>query len=413
MASLLGTDVANYLSTLNTASLVLLMLLVRLIWKRNAPAPQTRLLYNPSSKLLQTIVSKCKCLNEEYVPTFLWGKNGHVQSILHTTIGRFGGVPNNIGTRHKLTAADGAIISYDIFEPDHNAPDASKYQNELILVVPGICNHAENTYIKAFTAYMCQQGFRIAVFNHTGALKSVELKRPRIFTYGHTSDLDQVTQQILRTEKPNKLIGLAFSLGGNILLKYLGEKPERQKNFHFAVSVCAGYDVPECNELFQQWTNLRKFYNYGLTRNVLKIVKHHQPTLAKFCQSMEPPLNLNWDKIISTKALHELDEEFTLKLHNETDINRFYQENSSSPYLDKIRIPLLLLNAEDDPLIPEEHYKHSKRVVEANENALFVVSPFGGHLGFFEGGILFANQATWLDRTLSEFFKVTLDVVEE
>ena len=123
---------------------------------------------------------------------------------------------------------------------------------------------------------------------------------------------------------------------------------------------------------------------------------------------MEPPLNLNWNKIVSAKALQELDTEFTLKLHNETDIKLFYQENSSSPYLEQINIPLLLLNSEDDPLIPEEHHKYSKRVVEVNENALFVVSPFGGHLGFFEGGYVFANRATWLDRMLSEFFKVAL-----
>ena len=202
-----GSEVTNSVSLLNTFSLLLLFLLVRLIWRYNTPAPRTRLLYNNSSKLLQTILSRCKCLNEEYVPTTLWGRNGHVQSILHTTIGRFGGVPDNKGVRRKLSAADGSIVSYDIFEPWPNAPDAGRLRNELILVVPGICNHAENTYIKAFTSFMCRQGFRIAVFNHTGALKSVPLRRARIFTYGNTSDLDQVTEHILREERPNKLIG--------------------------------------------------------------------------------------------------------------------------------------------------------------------------------------------------------------
>ena len=56
-------------------------------------------------------------------------------------------------------------------------------------------------------------------------------------------------------------------------------------------------------------------------------LQHHKPTLATLCASMEPPLNLDWEKIISAKALQELDEEFTLKLHNETDIQGFYQDN--------------------------------------------------------------------------------------
>ena len=398
---------ANYSLTLLFAGFICLLLL----WNRK-DAPKRKLFYNESSILLQKIVSKCSCLNEDYVPTFLWGRNGHVQSVLHTVIGRFGGIPNNPGKRYKLTASDGSVISYDIFEPA-DISETNIYMEDLLLIVPGICNHAENDYIKAFTAHMSSQGFRIAVFNHTGALKSVELKRPRIFTYGHTSDLDQVVQRIIETENVNKLIGLGFSLGGNILFKYLGEKPERQSNFHLATSVCAGYDVPECNAFFQEWKGLRFLYNYGLTRNMLKIVKHHQPVLSRFCQSMEPPLNLNWKKIISSKALHELDTEFTIKLLNESDINYFYQENSSSPFLDKVHIPVLLLNAEDDPMIPEEHHKYSKRLIEVNDNALFVVSPFGGHLGFFEGGYVLANRLTWMDRMLNEFFKITLDVIKE
>ena len=51
-------------------------------------------------------------------------------------------------------------------------------------MVPGICNHAENTYVKAFSQHMMSLGFQVVVFNHTGALKSVKLNRGKIFTYG-------------------------------------------------------------------------------------------------------------------------------------------------------------------------------------------------------------------------------------
>lgn len=413
MSSFLAADYEVYLFLRNVLSFLLAAFIIRLLWNRNN-VPKTKLYYNESSSFLQDILSKCNCLTENYIPTHFWGKSGHVQSVLHTTIGRFGNIPETKSERHKLTAWDGSVISYDIFESEGDACIKTKADKQaLVLIVPGICNHAENNYIKAFTKFMNLQGFRVAVYNHTGALKSVELKRPRIFTYGQTSDLNQVVEKIIETENVDKLIGLGFSLGGNILLKYLGEKPERQNNFHFGTSVCAGYDVIECNEFFKQWKNLRFLYNYGLTRNVLKVVKHHKPVLAELCRTMNPPLDLNWNKIISAKALHQLDTEFTLKLLNEPDINEFYQENSSSPYLDKIQIPILLLNAEDDPMIPQEHHKHMKRHTTVNSNALFAVTPYGGHLGFYEGGYFLANKLTWMDRMLCQFFKVSLNAIQE
>lgn len=410
--SLFTADYELYLVVRHTVTFLLVAFIIRIIWNRNGE--KTKLHYSKSSVILPRILSKCCCLTTSYIPTRLWGKSGHVQSVLHTIIGRFGDTPKTVGKRYTLTAWDGSIISYDIFESDNDSTiKTSSGKAALILIVPGICNTAENKYIKSFTQYMTSEGFRVAVYNHTGALKSIELKRPRIFTYGQTSDLDQIVVQIMKTENVDKLVGLGFSLGGNILLKYLGEKPERQNNFYFATSICAGYDVPECNETFKCWGNLRVLYNYGLTRNVLKIVRHHKPVLSELCQAMDPPLNLNWNKILSAKALHQLDSEFTLKLFNEPNIDDFYQENSSSPFLEKIHIPVLLLNAKDDPMIPEEHFKHMRRLTEVNNNALFVVTPFGGHLGFFEGGYIFANKITWMDRMLSQFFKATLDVMKE
>lgn len=62
----------------------------------------------------------------------------------------------------------------------------------------------------------------------------------------------------------------------------------------------------------QEKENLRWMYNYGLTRNMLRVILHHKDTLSKHLNSREPPLDLNWKKISSAKALNELDLEFTM-----------------------------------------------------------------------------------------------------
>ena len=110
----------------------------------------------------------------------------------------------------------------------------------------------------------------------TGALKSVKLNRPRIFTYGHTGDLDTVVKHLLSTQQIDKFVGLGISVGGNILIKYLGEVVQRQELFHFAISVCQGYDLSEGLELLRDWTDLRCVYNYGITRNVLQVINVHK-----------------------------------------------------------------------------------------------------------------------------------------
>lgn len=385
---------------------IVFILICRILWY-SQDVPNIELHYTQSSNFIPKILQNCTTLNEKYIPTLLWGKSGHFQSILHTIIGRVGNLPLGQSRRFQISAEDGSILSYDIFEP---SPDKKKF-DELILMVPGICNHAESKYIRAFSDHLISNGYRVAVFNHTGALKSVELKRPRIFTYGQTDDLDAVVNHLLKTEKVERFIAIGFSLGGNILMKYLGEKLERQKHFLFAVSVCQGYDIPEAADFFRAGDNLRWLYDYGLARNMLKVVNHHKDRLESYCRSEK--IDVDWDQVLASRALGQLDESLILKLCKQSDIDSFYEENSSSRFMNKISIPMLIINALDDPIVPESLFKYPKDLLDVNENTLFVVMPYGGHLGFFEGGIMVPNKLSWMDRMLTEFFYVATKVIKE
>merc|ERR1719354_348084 len=184
--------------------------------------------------------------------------------------------------------------------------------------------------------------------------------------------------------------------------------------FHLAISVCQGYDISEAAVLFRDWENFRCVYNYGLTRNVLKVINHHKQELAQQMQEEEGGSEgsaINWKHTFSARALQDLDENFTLKMCKETcDVDDFYRCNSSSRVLDRITLPVLLINAKDDPIVPEELHKYPKQLVGINKNALFVRPAYGGHLGFFEGGLVVPNRVTWLDRMLTEFIQVALKV---
>lgn len=375
---------------------VLLILLVAsaYFFFNGKPQGEIEIYYDNSCNITSSILSKCHCLKEGYDPSVLWGRNGHIQSLLFTVLGRFGTVLKQSNQRHELIAKDGSIVTYDVFNTDEK-------EKGFILVIPGICNTAENTYVKVFARYMTSLGYKVAVFNHTGALKNVKLRKAKIFTYGQTDDLDFVVSTLMKREKISQFsAAIGFSLGANILMKYLGEDKERQNYFKCATSICQGYDIPECNIYFRQWDNLRCVYNYCLTRNMLKVINRHKEVLDEH-------LDVNWNRISSVKSLSQLDEAFTIKITDEDSIDEFYVKSSSSQYMKNINIPLLIMNAKDDPLIPEALFRYPKNLIDTNPNVLFVVTTYGGHMGYFEGGIVFPNQLSWLDRLLGQFVQAS------
>ena len=112
-----------------------------------------------------------------------------------------------------------------------------------MLICPGICNTSESVYIRRVVYQAQFQGYRVAVLNHVGALKTVPITSPRIFTYGHTNDYDGMVQDMAKRYPGSKFILVGFSMGGNLVTKYLGEKRERPKNIIAGISACQGYDA--------------------------------------------------------------------------------------------------------------------------------------------------------------------------
>ena len=112
-----------------------------------------------------------------------------------------------------------------------------------IAIAPGICNTSESVYIRRVVHLAQMHGYRVAVLNHVGALKCVPLTSNRMFTYGNTSDYDGMVQDLVKRYAGTKFICVGFSMGGNLVTKYLGEDRRRPKNIVAGISSCQGYDA--------------------------------------------------------------------------------------------------------------------------------------------------------------------------
>ncbi|KAF6201406.1 hypothetical protein GE061_005854 [Apolygus lucorum] len=342
----------------------------------------------------QTYLTKLvPTLQSPYIPTKFWGFDGHIQTILHSVFGRMKS-PWPRGERCEILLEDGSTLTYDVYQ--RLSKDKG---NVTIMIVPGICNSSESVYVRTFVYYAQCHGYRCAVLNHLGALASVKLTAPRMFTYGHTDDLRAVVKHLNQRYPTSKIILVGYSLGGNLITKYLGEEGEDvSKNIAGGVSVCQGYNILEGTKWLLQWANFRRIYLYFITEAVKSLILRHRKMLLS--EQAKQMYELSETDIISAATLPELDEAYTRKVHKFKSVPEFYQWSSSINYLPKIKVPQLFLNSMDDPLIPEVLLKPIREHAQNTVRTAFIEVDYGGHLAFYEGGFLFPNTITWLDRTL-------------
>ncbi|KAK1327853.1 hypothetical protein QTO34_012762 [Cnephaeus nilssonii] len=309
--------------------------------------------------------------------------------------------PHPYGHRKFITMSDGATSTFDLFEPmaEHCVGD-----DITMVICPGIANHSEKQYIRTFVDYAQKNGYRCAVLNHLGALPNIELTSPRMFTYGCTWEFGAMVNYIKKTYPLTQLVVVGFSLGGNIVCKYLGETQANQDKVLCCVSVCQGYSALRAQETFMQWDQCRRFYNFLMADNMKKIILSHRQALfgdhGKKPQTLE---DSDLSRLYMATSLMQIDDNVMRKFHGYTSLKEYYEEESCMRYLHRIYVPLLLVNAADDPLVHESLLSIPKSLSEKRENVMFVLPLHGGHLGFFEGSMLLPEPLTWMDKLVVEY----------
>uniref|UniRef100_A0A8C5MJ14 Monoacylglycerol lipase ABHD2 n=1 Tax=Leptobrachium leishanense TaxID=445787 RepID=A0A8C5MJ14_9ANUR len=375
-----------------------LYIVVRCLNLKSPTAPP-EIIYQ-DTPLTHFLLKSCPLLTKEYIPPLIWGKSGHIQTALYGKMGRVRS-PQPCGIRKYLTMPDGATATFDLFEPlaEHCTAD------EVTMVIcPGIANHSEKQYIRTFVDYAQKSGYRCAVLNHLGALPNIELTSPRMFTYGCTWEYGAMVNYIKKTYPQSKLIVVGFSLGGNIVCKYLGEMTTNQERVICAVSVCQGYSASRAQETFLQWDQCRRLYNFLMADNMKKIILSHRHSLFGDSSKVHQVLEASDLSLLYTStSLMQIDEAVMRKFHGYKSLQEYYEAESCVRYLQNICVPLLLVNSVDDPLVHESLLSIPKSLAGKKENVMVVLPLHGGHLGFFEGAVLFPEPLTWMDKLLVQY----------
>ncbi|XP_068169245.1 monoacylglycerol lipase ABHD2-like [Antennarius striatus] len=359
-----------------------------------AAPPEVTCRDTPLSRFL---LKSCPMLTKDYVPPLLWGKSGHIQTVLFAKMGRVN-TPTPCGVRKFLPIHDGATATFDLFEAlgDHSTGD-----DVTMVICPGLGNHSEKKYIRTFVDHSQRRGYRCAVLNHLGTLPDVELTSPRMFTYGCTWEFAAMATYVKQAFPQTLLVVVGFSLGGNIVCKYLGENRCNQERVLCCVSVCQGYSALRAQDTFLQWDQCRRLYNMAMAANLKKIVRSHSRSLLDMKSS--PVGDADLSRVFAATSVTQIDESIMRKFHGYASVKEYYEKESCVHYIHNISVPLLLINSSDDPLVHRSLLAIPRTLAGKMPNVTFALTHHGGHMGFFEGSVLVPHPVSWMDRAIVEY----------
>ncbi|MCL2915960.1 hydrolase [Shewanella corallii] len=293
-----------------------------------------------------------------------WARSPHIQTILPVLTKE----QSPKVTRERLELADGDFIDLDWCGQASNG-------KPVLVLIHGLEGSSESHYARRMLNQCHLKGLT-AVVHHHRSCSGLPNRLARSYHSGDTEDLGHTLTQI-RTRLPDSPIwACGYSLGGNIVTKYLGETGS-DSLIDRAVVVSAPLQLGACAERLKAGFS-RVYQNYLIRQLQAKTLeKVNHPQLGK-------QMPLDESKVRELTTFHQFDDAVTAPLHGFKGVQDYYQRASGMPFLAKIQVPTLVLHAGDDPFMTSDVIPPPNGLAP---NVEYELQPLGGHVGFINGGL--------------------------
>ena len=289
--------------------------------------------------------------------------------------------PRTAIERERLELADGDFI------------DLSWHGQEgrpVVLLLHGLEGGIDSHYARPLLKSLARHGYRGCLFHFRGC--SGEPNRlPRSYHSGDTGDLDEVVRHILASGQPLKA-AVGISLGGNVLLKWLGERGEAAP-LEQAMAISVPFLLAEAADRLDR--GFSRLYQAHLLNSLKR--KYRE----KFSQ-MPSPVRVDLSRI---RNFRQWDDQVTAPLHGFAGADDYYRRSSCRQFLPEIRRPTLILHDRDDPFLWPDALPREE---ELPETVRLEVARGGGHAGFV-GGALPGLGRYWMCQRLIEWLRQPAD----
>jgi len=315
-----------------------------------------------------------------------WLNNPHLQT-LYTNQVRKPPLVENIN-RERLITPDKDFLDLD-WCGSGNGP--------LVILLHGLTGSSQSGYIKGMQSIFLNQGIRTVTLKFRGCSGEPN-DLARGYHSGDTGDINFIYQIIKQREPETPIAAIGFSLGGNVLLKWLGEQGDTLE-LKAAVAVSVPFLLAECasklDSGFSQ--NYRRYLIAELIQYMADKLKH----LKHIGATQEIQKIQKLGELSHIKSFWQYDDQVVAKLHGFKNVHDYYQRSSSRQFLKHIRIPTLILQADDDPFMTPEVIPEP---AELSAQVKLELTRGGGHVGFITGKNPF-NPEYWLETRISKYLK--------
>lgn len=266
-----------------------------------------------------------------------------------------------------------------------------------VLLLHGLEGSVRSHYVGGVFAEASARGWgaSLLVFRGCGAAANVAR---RFYHSGETRDLEQVFTTLGTRWPKSRWFVAGVSLGGNVLLKWLGEKGKLlDRRILAAGAVSVPFDLEAGARCISH--GFARVYDRSFLRSL------RQKALAKLARY--PDL---FDRVAlqSARTVYEFDDAVTAPVHGFQSAHDYYERSSSLGFLPNIDVPTLLLSAMDDPFLPSEVLSRVTSIAAANRSLIAEFHPSGGHVGFVAGGRPW-KPAYYAERRVFEFFDQAME----
>lgn len=300
-----------------------------------------------------------------------WLPGGHLQTIVPSLTRK---VAKLSAERERLELVDGDFLDLEWSRQE---------RSRLVILCHGLEADAGASYVQEMGGVLFREGWDVLAWSYRGC--SGELNRlPRFYHSGATGDLAAVIDHALASHPAAQIDLVGFSLGGNLILKYLGEcgaqtPPRLGRAVAFSVPCDLACSARALDTAFNREVYMRRF------------IKSLADKVRRKHLVFPDDRRLDPQGLSKLRTFNEFDTAYTAPLHGFRDAEDYWARSSSRPFLRKIRVPALLVSAANDPFLGPNCYPRAEAA--ASDSFFLEIPAAGGHVGFPGGESWMAGRA--------------------
>ncbi|XP_015226973.1 PREDICTED: phospholipase ABHD3-like isoform X1 [Cyprinodon variegatus] len=331
----------------------------------------------------------CPVVSERFCPTpWCWG--GRLQTLVCALLKS---KPTVFYRNELIRTVDGGQISLDWVDNHTSRTYPEAKTRPTVLILPGLTGNSQQAYVLHAVSQATRRGYRSVVFNNRG-VGGEELLTPVTYCAANTSDLERVVQHVKGLYPQAPVLGAGVSLGGMILLNYLARK-RTESGMVAGITISVAWDALRSSDSMEEPLNWLLF-NKHLTNGLRQKVSRHRKILEKV---------VDVDYVLKARTIREFDERFTSHLFGYKTCVDYYRDASPAKKLPNTSVPILCLNAADDPFSPQSAFPVA--IVQALPNVALLLTDHGGHIAFLQG--LFPRGESYMERLFGQFVQAVFE----